>query len=158
MFKFSGARLFMNRSMVTWSIFVCFAAISLYEAGKLPFGRLGAPGAGFFPAALAALLGLVSLAGVTSALRGGADGRGSGTPLVWGKILLTVVALLGFAALFEFAGYLATTFLFVGFILRMVEGRGWLQAGAVAFCAALVSYVVFAWLLGAPLPVGFLHL
>jgi hypothetical protein len=40
--------------------------------------------------------------------------------------------------------------------LRIVEGRSWAQACAVALSASLASYIIFGLLLGAPLPAGFL--
>jgi hypothetical protein len=55
-------------------------------------------------------------------------------------------------------GYLVTTFLFVAFLLRIVERKSWAQAGAVALSASLVSYIIFGLLLGAPLPAGFLRI
>ena len=72
-------------------------------------------------------------------------------------MLLTLAALLAFAAIFEFAGYVVTTFLFVMFLLRAVERKSWTQAGAVALSASLVSYILFGLLLGAPLPAGILR-
>ena len=148
----------MQRAAVLWLIFVCFAFGSLYEAAKLPFGTISAPGAGFFPVVLAALLAVISISGLIAAPREGAARENLETGLVWKKIILTVTALLGFGALFEHAGYLVTTFLFVVFQLRIVERKGWTVAGAVAFSASLVSYILFGLALGAPLPAGFLRI
>jgi putative tricarboxylic transport membrane protein len=145
-----------TRTTVTWLVFACFAMGSVYEASKLPFGQVSAPGAGFFPVVLAALLAVISAFGFIAALRQTGERRNIDTRLVWKKISLTVTALLGFAVLFEYAGYLLTTFLFVAFQLRIVEQKGWVQAGTVALCASLVSYILFGLLLGAPLPTGFL--
>jgi putative tricarboxylic transport membrane protein len=101
-------------------------------------------------------LALIALAGLIAELLGGDKQEGDDGGMVWKKIILTVAALVAFAAIFEYAGYLVTTFLFVVFSLRVVEGRSWLQAGAVALSASLVSYIVFGLLLGAPLPSGHL--
>ena len=146
----------MKRAAVAWLFFVLIALGSFYEGVKLPFGRTNAPGAGFFPAILAALLAVVALAGLIAALRGGGKQEGEESQLVWKKIILTVTALVAFAFIFEFVGYLVTTFLFVAFLLRIVERKSWAQAGAVALSASLVSYIIFGLLLGAPLPAGFL--
>lgn len=145
-----------KRAAVAWLFFVLIALGSFYEALKLPFGRTNAPGAGFFPAVLAALLAVVALAGLIAALRGSGRQEGEDSRLVWKKIILTVTALLAFAFIFEYVGYLVTTFLFVAFLLRIVERKSWAQAGAVALSASLVSYIIFGLLLGAPLPIGFL--
>jgi len=141
-----------------WLIFLCFAFVSIYEAAKLPFGTVSAPGAGFFPVILAALLAVISLSGVIAAFRQAVGQENLETSLVWKKIILTVTALLGFGVLFEPAGYLATTFLFVVFQLRIAERKSWALAGVVAFSASLVSYILFGLVLGAPLPAGFLSI
>jgi putative tricarboxylic transport membrane protein len=145
-----------KRSAVIWLVFAGFAMLSFHEAGKLPFGRTSVPGAGFFPTVLAVLLAMVSLIGLIAAPQGNGMDQ-SQEPLFWRKMLLTLAALLAFAAIFEFAGYVVTTFLFVIFLLRAVERKTWTQAGAVALCASLVSYILFGLLLGAPLPTGFLR-
>jgi putative tricarboxylic transport membrane protein len=79
------------------------------------------------------------------------------SPIIWTKVAVTGAALLGFAVVFEFAGYLLTTFLFVASLLRLVERKSWVQAGTVALSASLISYIFFGVLLGAPLPTGFLR-
>ena len=146
----------MKRAAVAWLFFVLIALVAFYEALKLPFGRTNAPGAGFFPAVLAALLAVVSLIGLIAAFRDAGEQQISESRLVWKKIILTVTALLAFAFIFEYVGYLVTTFLFVAFLLRIVERKSWTQAGAVALSASLVSYIIFGLLLGAPLPAGLL--
>jgi putative tricarboxylic transport membrane protein len=114
------------------------------------------PRAGFFPTILAALLGVVSLIGLIAAFRDGGEQASRESRLVWNKISLTVTALLVFAVIFERVGYVVTTFLFVAFLLRIVERRSRTLAAAVAFSASLISYVIFGLLLGAPLPAGIL--
>ena len=87
----------MKRAAVAWLFFVLIAVGSFYEALKLPFGRTNAPGAGFFPAVLAALLAVVALAGLIAGLRAGGKQEGEDSRLVWKKIILTVTALFAFA-------------------------------------------------------------
>jgi putative tricarboxylic transport membrane protein len=145
-----------KRAAVAWVFFAFVALGSFYEAAKLPFGRTNMPGAGFFPTILAALLGVVSLIGLIAAFRDGGEQPSRESRLVWNKIGLTVTALLVFAVIFERVGYVVTTFLFVAFLLRIVERRSRTLAAAVAFSASLISYVIFGLLLGAPLPAGIL--
>jgi Tripartite tricarboxylate transporter TctB family len=147
-----------NRSALVWLLLAVFSSVAFYEAGKLPFGRLSVPGSGFFPTVLAAVLAVISFVGLFRTF--GTNGVSSriDSPLLWGKIFLTVTLLLAFAALFESAGYLVTAFLFVLSLLRIVERKSWMQAGIVAFSASLVSYMIFGLLLGTPLPSGFLCL
>ena len=139
-------------------VFLMLALGAFIESMKLPFGRISAPAAGFFPAVLAVLLALVSLFFFVEALRGSHEGAVQGEPLTWKKIVLTLGSLLVFGVVFERLGYLLATFLFIIFLLRAVERRSWGLAISVALSASLASYVVFGLLLGTPLPAGFLQL
>jgi putative tricarboxylic transport membrane protein len=147
-----------NHSALIWALFVALSAVAYYEAGKLPFGRLSAPGAGFFPTVLAAVLAVVSLVGLIAMWRTKPAAIDGGPRLLWSKILTTVALLFAFAALLESAGYLITSFLFILSLLRGVEQKSWMQSGIVALSATLVSYILFGLLLGAPLPAGLLCL
>jgi hypothetical protein len=148
----------MKRTALIWAFFTVFAALALYESSKLPFGRVSAPGAGFFPTVLAALLALISSGGLLASVAGGASQSHEHERVVWRKILVTVGLLVAFATAFEFLGYVASSFLFIASVLRGVERTTWSQAGGVALCAALISYILFGLLLGTPLPAGFLRI
>src|SRR5262245_34883622 len=145
-------------ALVTSILFLMLALGAFIESMKLPFGRVSAPAAGFFPAILAVLLALISLFIFVEALRGSHDRAPQGEPLKWKKILLTLGSLLVFGFVFERLGYLLATFLFILFLLRAVERQSWRLTLSVAFSASLVSYIVFGLLLGTPLPAGLLQL
>jgi hypothetical protein len=149
----------MKKSAALASILLLALALgALIESMKLPFGSVSAPAAGFFPLVLSALLALTSLLGFVGALRGSGASSVEEQSLSWKKILLTLAALLVFALAFERAGYLVATFLFIIFLLRLVERKDWGLALAVGFSAAVISYVIFGLLLGTPLPAGFLQI
>ena len=57
-------------AIVTSILFLMLALGAFVESMKLPFGRVSAPAAGFFPAVLAVLLALASLFAFVEALRG----------------------------------------------------------------------------------------
>ena len=137
-------------------LFLGFAIGALLVSMKLPFGTLNAPAAGFFPAVLAALLAMTSLLGFINVLRSSHESADEAEPLRWKKILFTVSSLLVFALVLETFGYLVATFLFIIFLLRIVEQKTWGLAVAVAFAASLFSYLIFGLLLGTPLPAGLL--
>jgi putative tricarboxylic transport membrane protein len=138
------------------ALFFGFAIGALIVSMKLPLGTLNAPAAGFFPAVLAALLALTSLLSFINALRSGHERADPAEPLRWKKIVFTVSSLLVYAFVFESFGYLVATFLFIIFLLRIVEQKTWGLAVAVAFVAAFFSYLIFGLLLGTPLPAGLL--
>ncbi|HEU4345608.1 MAG TPA: tripartite tricarboxylate transporter TctB family protein [Candidatus Binatia bacterium] len=139
-------------------LFLGLALGAFFESTKLPFGGMSTPGAGFFPAILAVGLAIAALFAGLDALREKSRDVSQGRRLTWGKIVMTVGSLLAFAFLLEILGYLVTTFLFVVFLLRAVERKGWVVAVAVGFSASFASYIVFGLLLGTPLPTGFLQI
>lgn len=149
----------MKKSATVASIVFLVVGLGAFiESMKLPFGRISAPAAGFFPAVLAVLLALASLFIFVEALRGSHDGAVQREPLTWKKIVLTLGSLLVFGLVFERLGYLLATFLFIIFLLRAVERQSWGLALSVALSTSIASYVVFGLLLGTPLPAGFLQL
>lgn len=136
---------------------LAFACGAFIEARKLPFGSLSSPRAGFFPLILSALLAVFSLPLLLESLKE-REARSGLRPGTWKRVGLTLGALFAYGFLFESLGYIVTTFLFVGFLLRAVDRQGWLRAFTVAFCASLASYLLFGLLLRSPLPAGILRL
>jgi putative tricarboxylic transport membrane protein len=139
---------------------LALALAVLLEASKLPFGRVGSPQAGFFPLILAVVLAIFSLVFLTQAIDGykaepGDSRRG---PTTWNKIVLAIGALVVFGLLFESLGYVISTFLFISFLLRVVERQKWSLVVVIAFFTSLATYLVFGLLLNTPLPAGILGL
>lgn len=139
---------------------LALAIAALLEASKLPFGRLGSPQAGFFPLVLAIFLAIFSLVFLAQAIGAPKIGSGGsrGESATWNKIVLAVGALFVFGLLFESLGYVISTFLFIAFLLRVVERQKWSLVVIVAFFTALATYLVFGLLLNTPLPAGILSL
>jgi putative tricarboxylic transport membrane protein len=54
--------------------------------------------------------------------------------------------------LLERAGYVIATFLFMGFILTITNGKKWVQNIITALVFSVVVYYVFSYLLGVILP------
>lgn len=132
------------------------AALILFESRNLSFGALRTPQTGFFPKILAVLLLLLTLAALLQSLRRRAA-EGDSTKISsdgWSRICATLATLVGFALLLEPLGFLLSTFLLMVLLLRAVEAPPWPKVAIVALLTALGSYVIFAWLLGVPLPGG----
>jgi putative tricarboxylic transport membrane protein len=133
---------------ILFSLYVCF------ESWRLGVGSFFRPGAGFFPFYSSLLLGLSSLILGLLACRGTVEKAESWTDV--GNTVTVSLALLGFALLLSWLGFVITTFLFILFLLRAVERRAWLfSAGAALFISA-AFYVVFGFWLNAQLPAGIL--
>ncbi len=130
------------------------AAGALASGWRLPWGSLTRPGPGFFPRTLALLLAALALALVgRGMLRPGPDLRARWAGAAGRRrVLLMTVALVGYVAVVETAGYLATTAALFVVMVRWVGGRGWLATVLTSAIAAGGSYFLFHRLLNVPLP------
>ena len=149
----------MGRSGVISALtLLALALAALLEASKLPFGTFSSPQPGFFPLILAILLAFFSVLLLAQEIPGkdGEAGALLGGVALWKRIGLALGALVAFGLLFETLGYLLSTFLFIAFLLRAVERQKWWLVVVVAFCTALVTYLLFGILLNTPLPAGIL--
>ncbi|HCM29185.1 MAG TPA: hypothetical protein DIC34_22060 [Treponema sp.] len=69
------------------------------------------------------------------------------------EILLTVIASIGYALIFEHAGYVISTILYLGCILFLINGKKGAVANVIVAVAFSVSvYALFAYALGIQLP------
>ncbi len=72
----------------------------------------------------------------------------------WGKLVLALVTLLGYALLLDTLGYLVATGLLLLVQLHWVEDRSWKVSILTALIAAVVSFTVFVFWLNVSLPPG----
>lgn len=135
--------------------FALFSAYVCAESLKLGLGTFHRPGPGFLSFHAGIVLGILSLALVSLGFfRNQEEGTSWKS---WGRILLVILAIFGFTLLLEKLGFLPSAFLFICFLLRIVERRGWGFSVGVALLVAVASYVVFDVLLKAQLPAGLLE-
>ena len=132
--------------LVLFSLYVCV------ESARLGLGAFSRPGPGFFP--FYAGLALAVLALLQSLLSFVSDLKKEEAWENWVSILLVVAATFAFALLLDFLGFVATAALFLGFLFRAVERRGWLFSLTVALLIAAAFYLVFGRWLQAQLPAG----
>lgn len=132
------------------------AAFALWEAWRMPPGTLGAPGPGFFPGVLGALLGVAGIGLAFRAVRAGAEGAAS-VSMGHRHIALTTAALVALSLAFEWLGYVIAASLFLLVLLRAFSRLGWLRSLVFAVVSALASYALFTRALGVALPTGLLH-
>jgi putative tricarboxylic transport membrane protein len=136
-------------------LFALFSSYVCAQSLKLGLGTFHRPGPGFLPFYAGAVLGILSLALFCLGFFRNPDEGTSWKS--WGRILLVVLAIFGFTLILEKVGFLPSTFLFICFLLRVVERRGWGFSVGVALLVAATSYVVFDVLLKAQLPAGLLE-
>ena len=117
----------------------------------MPSGTVSLPGPGFIPVVLGVLLALTSLALLVKRLvtRSAYD-----EPVVIGHrhITLALLTIVGASFLFEPAGYLITSALFLFILLKALSTLGWWRSALAAIAAAVVSKYFFHDLLSVVLP------
>lgn len=110
-------------------VFLITSALIYLGAAKLPYGDIHNPGPGFFPVWIGILLGAMSMALIVKTTRQREQTKMIREVLAekirWGKVLLVLLALLLYAVLIQYAGFLAITFLFIAFLLRFVDPQPW---------------------------------
>lgn len=129
-----------------------------FEASKLRIGSFRVPQTGFFPRVLGVLLVILTVVELVRALRqvepsagpGKIDGEG------WFRIGATLAIMLGFALVLEWLGFLLATFALMVLLLRAIEAPRWSKVVIIALLTSTLSYGLFSWLLGVPLPAGIL--
>ncbi|MFH1083921.1 MAG: tripartite tricarboxylate transporter TctB family protein [Pseudomonadota bacterium] len=136
-------------------LFALFSTYICSESWKLGLGTFHRPGPGFLSFCAAIVLGTLSLSLVSlGSFRNREDEAAWKS---WGRISLVVLAIFGFTLLLEKLGFLPSAFLFIFFLLKVVERRRWGFAVGVALLIAVASYAVFDVLLKAQLPEGLLE-
>ena len=70
------------------------------------------------------------------------------------KMVLTVFALLGYAMGMDYLGFLLITFIFLAFLLKVIEPQRWSVALLGALSASAIAYCIFELLLQSQLPKG----
>ena len=134
------------------------AGYILIESSHLRIGSLRLPQSGFFPRVLGCFLVLLTALELLRALRqpqsaSAADKIASDG---WCRIGAVLAIMLGFALVLEWLGFLLATFFLMVLLLRAIEAPRWPKVFIVALVTSVLSYGLFAWLLGVPLPSGIL--
>ena len=129
-----------------------FACVGAWKLGP---GQIGSPGPGFFPLVLGATTGVFSLIILAGRLWKGTR-RVDGQPRKAGgaiKVVCILAALVAYGFLLEKIGYIFTSLIVFTFLLKVAGCKSSLSlAGAIVL--AVVSTILFSWLLGVPLPKG----
>ena len=126
-------------------------------AGRYTYWTATGPGSGFFPFWLGLVLAALSILLLASAVRRPDPGpawlpTGHGAA----RFVVVVVVTALFIALLPLLGMALGTAVFLGVLLRMLEGHSWRTTAAVAVGAAVANWAVFVLWLRVPFPVGML--
>ena len=143
-----------QRSSLVWLIIGLAIA---FHARKYDLGTPSSPGPGFLPflsGAAVALLALVVLLQQIPKKKDTLKSLWAGRK--WPAVPIVMAALVAYAVLLNFLGFILDTFLLTAFLLRVMEPLAWNKVLAGAFGATAGSYAVFQLWLQAQLPAGFL--
>ena len=142
--------------IITGFILLVLSGLVIWKALEMPPSATFGPGAGFLPFWLGVLLAVLSTILVGSAVASQTTGEES-EPVFPGKkalfaISLVLVGLAVYIVLIDVLGYVLDTFLFVLFLVKVVEREKWRLALAVSVCATVALFTVFQVLLKITLP------
>ncbi|RJE87220.1 tripartite tricarboxylate transporter TctB family protein [Paracoccus onubensis] len=144
----------MTMSRISASLLAMVGLVAAAMAWRLGIWTSGQPGPGLFPFATGILL---SATAIFSAIqtRNPEDGDG---PVDFRRLGQYAVAIIGFGIAMKPLGTLIATFGLIGGVLRFIEDRSRGHAFAVAVVLAGLSWGIFRYLLGVPLPPGFMEI
>jgi len=148
-------------SSLVWlgsGVFICIGSL------KLSLGKFHNPGPGFlsFFAGLT-VVGLALVVHIQSRKTGRNAEKEKMEPL-WSdrqkgsKMVMTIGALFVYAVAMNYLGFPISTFLFLAFLLKVIEPQRWSVALIGSLLASAAFYAVFEIGLQSQLPVGFLKI
>ncbi len=144
------------------------AAGIVYEvmAWRMPRGRIGYPGPGFFPVVVGAVLVLTAAACLIQALLIGRPGGPAvepgekAPPVAQDRQVVRIWLLVGFLVLYALAlqplGFPVAIIVFLMAAIWVFGYRRWLPALGIAVALTFISYLTFVVWLKVPLPLGVL--
>jgi len=141
--------------LITGIVLLVLSGYAIQEAWRMPQSATFGPGSGFLPFWLGVILAAFSLILIITASLRRKDEQGS--PLFPGKEgLIVVVKVLAGLALFtilmETLGFIVSAFLFVGYLMGVVQHERWQTVLLTAVLTTAGLYTVFQILLGVSLP------
>lgn len=144
---------------IIWLAVGIYAAISAYRLG---FGSFTQPGPGFIFVLMALLLMVLSAIDLGATLiRKEKAGEENPDDILWSgvrwqKVLLLIVGLSVYISVFNFLGFLFSTFLLMLFLFKVDEPTRWWVAILESFITILFSYGLFGLWLKVSFPQGIL--
>lgn len=133
--------------------------VYLYFVWQMDVGSFLEPGPGFMPA----VVGIMAIAASALIFLGSLKGKGGAKPKEeaagegkW-RFASLVAAIVVFIPLFNILGSIASIFLVVFALNKILGAKGWLQPLALALICAAATWAVFVLALDVPLPKGILQ-
>jgi putative tricarboxylic transport membrane protein len=136
--------------------FLLFSGYICWEGLQLGFGTWHKPSSGFIPFLSGFFLGILALLLLVQNiwLNKANFTEGKKEKTNWRAVFIVFASLFSYILLLNYLGFIITTILFVGTLLKIIEKKRWFLTMWVSLVIALGSYVVFKVWLQAELPEG----
>jgi len=129
------------------------AVVILWQGRGLSFGGLHAPGPGFFPTLVAAVLLILSFFLIIPGAKKVVE-ENSLSASSFIRMLIVFVALVGYFLFLEYLGFVIISFLLMAFLFLWVARQKWYLAFSSAVICIALAYILFDVLLKSNLPRG----
>jgi putative tricarboxylic transport membrane protein len=147
-----------NNDQVSSGLWLIVSFIICLASLKYKIGTLSSPGSGFMPFLSGLAIGLFAANGFVQATLRKKKGEGWHNflkGLRWEKALIILLSLFAYGWLLNVIGFSLCTFLFIGFLLRVIIPQRWSVVIGGSVLITLAAYIVFDVLLKAQLPKAF---
>jgi hypothetical protein len=149
----------LNNDQLSSIILFIMGLLVTYFSIPYGIGNINSPEAGFLPFYIGLVICFLAI-GVfvqgTISLKRGTKWKNPIAKVMWWKPLIAMIAVVVYALVLSSVGYIISTTLLVGFLLRAIEPQKWVVVIAGSIVTALTTYLIFKVWLGTQLPVGFL--
>ncbi|MFH1125088.1 MAG: tripartite tricarboxylate transporter TctB family protein [Pseudomonadota bacterium] len=149
-----------NNDQISSVVWFGFGLMVIFASLPYGLGGIHSPGTGFLPFLTGIAICALSAIGFLDAAlekRKGKTWENFLQGLRWHKPLITLTVLVAYVFILERLGFLLTTTLLVGFLLRVIEPQRWTVVIAGSLLTASAMYLIFQVLLKTQLPMGILN-
>ncbi|MBA4423660.1 MAG: hypothetical protein C0390_11295 [Syntrophus sp. (in: bacteria)] len=149
-------RLMKKADVITGVVLLVLSGFVIREAWMMPPSATFGPGSGFLPFWLGVLLAVLAVILLVTAWRREATEKDKKSPFPGAKAFIAIGSVLGglaaYIVLLEVVGFVMDTFLYVAFLIGVVEREKWPLTLLVAVSTTAGLYIIFQVLLGVTLP------
>jgi putative tricarboxylic transport membrane protein len=142
--------------LITGIVLLVLSGLVIGEAWRMPDSASFGPGAGFLPFWVGVILAVLAVLLLVSVWTRQVTEKDISSPFPGKKAMLAITGVLGglaaYILLIEVLGFLVDTFLYVAFLLGVVERERWRLTVSVALFTTIGLYVIFQVLLTIGLP------
>ena len=124
------------------------------ESWRLDLGTLNQPGSGFFPFLASMLLFFLSLILLVQSGFEKKEKAQDKSRANYRNIIFCLACLYVYAWIFEWLGFVPSTFLFIILLIKFIGKKSWILAILTGALTAILSYIFFGVWLQAALPRG----